>query len=187
MRQARVAHRLGHFLGDAGPFAGDEGHGDLAGLAGQGRPDAGIDRRSQRIDLRPRGQIPRRRRRALERRNFARGVARCAQASEPGGSCKVETAGLDRLRRRLKRRPQRHRLADPHAGRVFLRHADADAVRGLLGLEVTDGEDTQHDPRPSLVAQFMRLDEPRDRHIAKLLREHRRAHHLGAELGDSEA
>jgi hypothetical protein len=33
----------------------------------------------------------------------------------------------------------------------------------------------------------MRLDEPRDRHIAKLLRENRRAHHLGAELGDSEA
>ena len=84
MGEAGIAHRLIDLLGNAASFPGDKSDRDLARLIGQCSSDAGIDVGSQRVDLGPSRQIPRRRRRPIERRDFASGVAGGAEAGEPG-------------------------------------------------------------------------------------------------------
>ncbi len=60
-------------------------------------------------------------------------------------------------------------------------------MRQLSPLEIAERDDPQGNPRPSLVAQLVVLDEAAHRHVAELLGKDRRARHLGAELGIGEA
>ena len=136
MGEARIAHVLSHLLGDTAPFPGDESGGDLAGLPRQRCPDADIDRGSDGIDLGPGRQVPRRGGCSLEDSEFAGGVAGGAEAGEPGLAREIETAGLDRLGRRLKRRSQRDGLTDPRARAVGGREAHAHAIRALVHAKI---------------------------------------------------
>jgi len=65
------------------------------------------------------------------------------------------------------------------------RHAHA--VRSFSVRQIAEAHDPQGEPRPALVAQLMLLDEAGHRHIMGLAGKHRRAHHIGAELGIGKA
>lgn len=81
---------------------------------------------------------------------------------------------------------KRDGLADFQRRDVLGGKRHAHAIGTVLRLEIVEGKDAQGDPRASLLAQFMRLDEACHVRVAEFMRQHGRANHFRAELGCGE-
>ncbi len=182
--QAGIAERTGLLRRDGMGLAGDERRGDGAGIARQRGADAGGDDGAHRFDR----ALPARRTGALGRRHALRGAEREADRTEPveiGAALEVIGAGHGGRGRR-----QQHGLEPQplsrHEPLGVAAQAHAKARRQMRRVEPVDTARRDDDARA--LGQRINGDEAAlYHHGSEAMRQDRRRHPPGLELGGAEA